>query len=209
MTRGFSFSFEFKVRRLEMKKSIGPQNVAYPAPAFVVGTYDQQGKPNIMTVAWSGFCCSTPPCISIAVRQTAYTYNNLMNQKAFTVSVARRIQAKIVDYIGIASGRKHDKFAGAGLTVGRSDTVNAPYVKEFPLVLECKVVHIKKLGVHTLFVGEILDIKADEEVLGDDGVPDPTKVDPLIWAPGNRLYFGLGKSIGPSHSMGKELLKRN
>ncbi len=35
-----------------MKKSLGAKAIVYPAPAFVVGTYDRQGKPNVMTVAW-------------------------------------------------------------------------------------------------------------------------------------------------------------
>jgi hypothetical protein len=44
-----------------MKKSMGAKTVVYPTPVFVVGTYDGQGKANVMTAAWGGICCSRPP----------------------------------------------------------------------------------------------------------------------------------------------------
>ena len=43
-----------------MKKSIGAQTIVYPAPILIVGTYDKSGKPNVMTAAWGGICCSNP-----------------------------------------------------------------------------------------------------------------------------------------------------
>ncbi len=51
----------------------------------------------------------------------------------------------------------------------------APYVGEFPVVIGCKLLHTFEIGLHTLFVGEILDIKADESVLDEKGNPDIRK----------------------------------
>ena len=90
---------------------------------------------------------------------------------------------KEADYFGIASGRNEDKFAAAGLTPVHSDLVDAPYVEEFPLVLECRLAHTFELGLHTQFVGEILDVKVDEELLGKGGVPDLEKLLPICFAP--------------------------
>ena len=190
-----------------MKKSIGAKTIVYPTPVFVVGTYDSHGKPNVMTAAWGGICCSVPPCVAIALREATYTYGNLMNQKAFTISLPPESYIREADYFGIASGRDEDKFAASGLTPAKSDLVNAPYVKEFPFVLECKVIHHFKIGLHTQFIGEIQDIKVDEEMLGEKGV-NIDKIKPVLWAPDNRKYFGLGRSLGKAFDLGKELLQK-
>ena len=106
---------------------------------------------------------------------------------------------------GSSAAATRDKFAATGLTPVRSDLVDAPYVAEFPLVLECKVLHIFELGLHTQFVGQILDVKADEEVLDAAGMPDILKVLPIIFSPGNRVYYGVGASLGHAFAVGKEI----
>jgi flavin reductase (DIM6/NTAB) family NADH-FMN oxidoreductase RutF len=158
-----------------------------------------------MTVAWGGICCSEPPCVAVATRKATYSYGNIMERKAFTVNVASQSQVKQADYFGLVSGRKVDKFAATGLTAVASDLVDAPYIKEFPLVLECKVLHAFELGLHTQFVGEIVDVKADEEVLDADGFPDMLKLLPILFSPGNRFYYGVGAPLGLAFSVGKEL----
>jgi flavin reductase (DIM6/NTAB) family NADH-FMN oxidoreductase RutF len=189
-----------------MKKSIGAKTVVYPTPVFVVGTYDQNGKPNVMTAAWGGICCSVPPCVAIALREATYTYGNLLSQQAFTISLPTEGYIKEADYFGIASGRNEDKFAATGLTPVKSEVVNAPYVKEFPFVLECKVITHYKIGLHTQFIGEILDIKVDEEMLGEKG-PDIKKIKPVLWAPDSRGYYGIGDLLGKAFALGKGYLR--
>jgi flavin reductase (DIM6/NTAB) family NADH-FMN oxidoreductase RutF len=187
-----------------MKKSIGAKTILYPTPVLIVGTYDKDGKPNVMTVAWGGICCSAPPCVSISVREATYTYGNLMEQKAFTISIPSEAHVKAADFIGTASGKDTDKFAVTGLTPAKSDLVNAPYVAEFPVVLECKVIHTHKIGLHTQFIGEILDVKADESVVGEKG-PEIDKVKPFLWAPDYaRGYYGVGGFLGKAFSIGKD-----
>lgn len=83
--------------------------------------------------------------------------------------------------------------------------IDAPYVAEFPLVLECKVLHILELGLHTQFVGEILDVKADEAVLDEAGMPDVRKVLPLIFSPSDQQYYGVGPALGHAFAVGKDI----
>ncbi len=188
-----------------MKTSLGAKTLAYPTPVFIVGTYDSVGRPNVMAVAWGGICCSKPPCVAISVREATYTYGNLMERKAFTVSIPSRDHMVAADFFGLASGRDVDKFAVAGLTPVRSDLVDAPYVEEFPLTLECKVVHTARLGLHTLFAGEIIDVKIDEDCLGPDGKPSAELVRPFSWAPVENFYYAIGEKLGPGFSLGKAL----
>ena len=188
-----------------MKTSLGAKTFLYPTPVLIVGTYDAAGRPNAMVVAWGGICCSKPPCLNISVRKATYTYGNLMEKKAFTVSLPSSDHAAAADYFGVASGRDADKFAVAGLTPVRSQLVDAPYVGEFPVVLECKVVHTAELGLHTLFVGEILDVKADESCLDKEGKLSADLVKPFCWAPPENIYYAFGESLGRGFSIGKNL----
>jgi len=187
-----------------MKQSIGAKPLAFPTPAWVVGTYDMNGKPNGMTAAWGGICCSNPPCISVSLRKATYSYAGIMENRAFTVSIPSEAYIKQADYFGITSGRDEDKFEATCLTPVRSELVPAPYVGEFPVILECKLLHNFEIGLHTLFVGEILDIKADESVLDEKGNPDIEKIRPVIYNPGSRDYYGIGCNLGKAFSIGKE-----
>ncbi len=189
-----------------MKKSIGAKTLACPAPAWVVGTYDRNGKPNAMTAAWGGICCSSPPCISVSLRKATYSYAGILENEAFTVNIPSEDYVMETDYFGIASGRDENKFEATGLTPVRSGLVSAPCIEEFPLVLECKLLHSFEIGLHTMFVGEILDIKAEESVLDEKELPDIGKVRPLVYGTGDRTYYGVGKALGKAFSIGKNPL---
>jgi flavin reductase (DIM6/NTAB) family NADH-FMN oxidoreductase RutF len=108
------------------------------------------------------------------------------------------------DYFGIATGRDTDKFAAAGLTPVASDLVEAPYVGEFPFVLECKVIHVAELGLHTLFAGEILDVKVEERCLDAKGRPTAELLEPVWWGPSENQYYGLGENLGRAHRQGPD-----
>ena len=187
------------------KKSLGPRTIVFPAPVLIVGSYDAAGRPNAMNAAWGGICCSQPPCVAVSLRAATHSHGCIMRRKAFTISIPSVAHAREADYLGIASGRDADKFAAAGLTPVRSAVVDAPYVGEFPLVLECAVLHVFELGLHTQFVGEIKDCKADAAVLGPGGLPDIARVQPIVYAPGAGVYHAVGAPLGQAHALGKDL----
>jgi flavin reductase (DIM6/NTAB) family NADH-FMN oxidoreductase RutF len=81
----------------------------------------------------------------------------------------------------------------------------SPHVAEFPLILECRVIHSIEIGLHSQFIGEIMDVKADEALLGGKGLPDIEKVKPIVFGPEILIYLGLGKYLGQAFSIGKEL----
>jgi len=188
-----------------MKKSLGPQTFVYPHPVLLVGTYDGEGRPNLMTAAWGGICCSAPPCGAVSVRPGRHTHDAVMARKAFTVSIPSVDHVVAADYAGIVSGRDADKFEVAGLTPTRSEVVDAPYLEEAPLVLVCRLLHAFPLGVHVQFVGEIVDCLCEESGLGENGLPDIEKVRPIVYAGGNRAYYAVGERLGAAFSMGKAL----
>jgi flavin reductase (DIM6/NTAB) family NADH-FMN oxidoreductase RutF len=186
-----------------VKKSLGAKTLLFPTPVLMVGTYDREGKPNLMNAAWGGICCSIPPCVAVSLRKATYSWAGIVERKAFTVGIASEARIEEADYVGIASGRDVDKFAAAGLTPVRSDLVDAPYAAEFPVVLECRLLHLVEIGLHTQFIGEIVDVKADFDVLGDDGLPDIIKIKPLIYDTSHKGYHGVGPFLGRAFSVGK------
>jgi flavin reductase (DIM6/NTAB) family NADH-FMN oxidoreductase RutF len=191
-----------------MKQSIGAKIMAGAVPVWVVGVYDKEGRPNLATAAWVGVCCSDPPCIGVSFRKATYSHGCIVEKKAFTVSVPSVEYIKETDYAGIASGRDGDKWQATGLTPVKSELVDAPYVSEFPLVLECRLIHTLELGLHTHFIGEIVDVKAEGEVLEEKGNVDILKLAPFFYVTGKRTYHGIGPCLGKAHSMGAELRKK-
>ncbi|MDR3580140.1 MAG: flavin reductase family protein [Oryzomonas sp.] len=187
-----------------MKKSLGAQTQLFPTPVLMVGTYDQNGKPNLMNAAWGGICCSQPPCVAVSLRKARYSYDAIVARKAFTVGIACESKMAEADYCGIASGRDVDKFAVTGLTPIRSDLVDAPYAAEFPVVLECRLLHTIEIGVHTQFIGEIIDVKGDAAAFGDDGQLDIMRIQPLIFDTSHKGYHGVGPCLGQAFSVGKQ-----
>ena len=188
-----------------MKKSIGAKTIIYPSPVLIVATYDKEGKPNAMTAAWGGICCSEPPCVTVSLRKVTYSYGNIIENKAYTINIPSEKYVEECDYFGSASGKKSDKFLATGLTPIKSDLVAAPYIKEFPFILECKLLHTVEIGLHTQFVGEIVDVKVDESVMDGNGNPDIEKVKPIIYATSSKTYHGVGKKIGDAWSIGKDI----
>jgi len=186
-----------------MKTSLGSKTLAYPAPVWCVGSYDKEGKPNVMTIAWGGICCSSPVCLTISLRKATYTYGNIMERKAYTINIPSNTYAAEADYFGMVSGKKKDKFEVSGLTPVKSELVDAPYIEEFPMILECKVIHTLEIGLHTQFIGEVMDVKADKSTLDESGVPDIKRVAPLVYAPVARKYYGIGEKIGKAFKIGQ------
>ena len=74
--------------------------------------------------------------------------------------------------------------------------------------MECKVVEVFELGLHTMFVGEVIDVKSDEDVLHEKTkMPAMENIKPLIFDIGTRSYMGVGDSLGRAYNIGKSLME--
>jgi len=188
--------------------ALKPNTILHPHPVLLVGSYGADGKPNLMNAAWGGICCSDPPCVAVSLREATLTYHNILHSKAFTVGIPSRRHVEAADYVGLVSGRDHDKFRETGFTPLRSERVNAPLAGELPFSLECRLFQHHKLGMHTIFIGEIVGIIADEDVLGASGFPDIEKTQPILYGGfGSSCYFAVGEKLGQAFSVGKRLKK--
>ena len=189
-----------------MKTTLPPQTILLPSPVLIIGTYDANGQPNMMNAAWGGIASSNPPCISVSLREATLSYHNIKLNEAFTVNIPSEKYFKEADYVGMVSGTDHDKFKETGLTAEKSKLVNAPIVQEFPYTLECKLIKQVDLGSHTMFIGEIVGMVADSDVLTEKQLPDIEKVKPMLFGSfGNMAYYRVGEKLANAFSAGKAL----
>lgn len=191
-----------------MKISLPPQSILLPSPVLIIGTYSSDGKPNIMNAAWGGIASSRPPCISVSLREATLTYHNIKFTGAFTVNIPSEKYLIESDYVGMVSGKNSEKFKDCGLTPVKSECVDAPLVKEFPYALECKTIKMVNLGLHTMFIGEIVGLIAEEEILNLNRLPDIEKVRPMMYSSGNSAYYNVGSKIGKAFSIGEKIIKK-
>jgi len=189
-----------------MKLFLPPKSILLPSPVLIIGTFDSDGRPNIMNAAWGGIASSKPPCISVSLREATLSYHNIKQTEAFTVNIPSEKFFMEADFVGMVSGRKCDKFKETRLTPEKSKLVNAPIVKEFPYALECKLIKQIDLGLHTMFIGEIVGMVADSEVLNSNQLPDIEKVRPMLFGSlGSVAYYSIGTKLASAFSVGNEL----
>ena len=185
-----------------MRKNFGPKAVCYPMPVFIIGTYNADGTPNAMNAAWGGISEETE--ITICVDSGHKTAENLLDRKAFTVSMATAQYMASCDYVGIVSGSKvPDKFTKAGFHAVKSEFVDAPLIAELPMALECEVISYDEETCR--LVGRIVNVGAEESVLGENGKVDVHKLQPITYDPINHHYLVLGEKVGQAFHDGVAL----
>jgi flavin reductase (DIM6/NTAB) family NADH-FMN oxidoreductase RutF len=176
-----------------MRKNFGPKTMCYPMPVFIIGTYNADGTPNAMNAAWGGISEETE--ISICVDNSHKTAENLIARKAFTVSMATANTLAACDYVGLVSGNKEpDKFAKAGFHATKSEFVDAPLIDELPMALECELLSYDEETCR--LVGRIVNVSADESILGENGKVDVAKLRPITYDSMNHHYLVLGEKVG-------------
>jgi flavin reductase (DIM6/NTAB) family NADH-FMN oxidoreductase RutF len=98
-----------------------PGNMLYPLPVVMVSVADEEGKDNIITVAWAGTVCTNPPMVSISVRPERYSYYMIKETGEFVINLTTEKLAYATDYCGVKSGRDVDKFKEAHLCGSADD----------------------------------------------------------------------------------------
>lgn len=184
-----------------MKVSFGTQTFMYPMPVLIIASYGPDGTPDAMNAAWGGIHDTNQ--IGICLSPEHKTVKNILDRKAFTVSMADAAHVAACDYVGIVSGNKEPaKVQKAGFTVTKSETVDAPVINELPMALECKLVSYDENSGY--MVADIVNVCADESVL-IDGKIDPSKFNPITYDPVNHTYIKLGEVVGRAFQDGKSL----
>lgn len=186
-------------------KSFTPKPWVSPQPVLIIGTYNQDGTANAMNAAWGGQWDMNEIFISLGSHATT---DNLNFNNEFTVAFASTSTHIAADYVGLVSAKKHaDKLKKTGWNIIKAEKVNAPVFTDFPMTLECRVKEkINESDSGCYLVAEIVNILVDEKYLADDGNPDITKMQLIVFDPVHHGYIQLGEKVGQAFADGKSLM---
>lgn len=176
------------------KQSWKPGNMLYPVPAVMVSCQRGEEKPNIITLAWAGTICSDPAMLSISVRPERYSYSIIKETGEFVVNLTTKDLVYATDYCGVKSGKNVDKFKEMKLTPSPSKYIHAPGIMESPVNMECRVVDIKPLGTHDMFIAEILGVNISDEYMDETGKFQLNSTGLVAYSHGE--YYALGEKLG-------------
>ncbi|MCQ2554870.1 MAG: flavin reductase family protein [Clostridia bacterium] len=189
-----------------MKKNLGNISAVYPMPVLMIAAYDENGNVNVMNAAW-GIMCDYDK-VALNVDEDHKTMQNILKTKAFTVALADFKHMAEADYFGMVSGNDvPDKFEKTGMTAVKSEFVNAPVINEFPVAMECELYDVVEKEKMYCMVGKIVNVTADEELVGADGKVDISKADILAFDTFKGNYYRLGELAGKAWSEGEKVGK--
>ena len=172
-----------------------PGNMLYPLPAVMVSVGNKQGETNIITVAWTGTICTNPAMVYISVRPERYSYQMIKESGEFVINLTTEKLVKATDYCGVKSGRDVDKWKEMNLHQVKAETLEySPLILESPVNIECKVVEIKELGSHHMFLANVTAVHADVAYLNEQNKFELNNTGLLAYSHGE--YLGLGKKLG-------------
>ena len=184
-----------------MRKNFGEKTWLYPLPVLIVGSYDENGKADAMNAAWGGIYDANQVILCLSAGHK--TTKNIKAKGAFTVSFATADTVAACDYVGLVTANTtSDKMEKAGFHTVKSEFVDAPIIEELPMTLECKLV---KIGEDGHIIGEVVNVSADEKILGDDGLVSAEKLGAITFDPVHNTYLRLGEKVGNAFSDGKKL----
>lgn len=181
-----------------MFRDIGPSALLSPCPAVMVSCRGRDGeyaKDNIITVAWAGIVCTSPPMVGISLRPERFSYTQIIQSGEFAVNLVGEELLRACDFCGVRSGRDTDKFGECSLTAVRTSLLeHASVIGQAPAVLCCKLRSVNPLGSHTQLIGEITAVLAKEELVDEKGALHLEKAGLIAYSHGD--YCRLGRKLG-------------
>lgn len=151
--------------KVEFKGSV----VLNPVPVVLITSKNKEGQENVFTVAWTGTVCTKPAMLSISVRPERLSYQYIKESMEFVVNLPHKGMTKAVDYCGVKSGKKEDKIKSMNFTMKECTHINASYINECPVAIECRVTQIIPLGTHDLVIAEVLGSHINESLMDEKG----------------------------------------
>ena len=184
-----------------MRKNFGAKPILYPQAVFIIGSYDENGNADAMNAAWGGVAGVNKIFMCISSHKST---DNILARKAFTVSMGTADQMVACDYVGIVSANNEpEKMKKSGFHTVKSEYVDAPVIEELPMTLECRLISYDP-ETHYMF-GEVVNVSADEAILGEDGNIDIAKLRPIIFDGVRAAYHVIGEKVGNAFADGAQL----
>ena len=175
-------------------REIGATTYLAPIPAVVLSCQGKEGKPNLITVGWTGVVNSHPPMISVSIRKERYSYSLIRETGEFVLNLVSQDWCRAMDFCGVKSGREVDKFSACGLTPVPAPGMRTPGVGEAPVFLCCRVEQVLELGSHDLFLSQVEQVCVQDRFFRPDGSIDEAAMHLVAYVHGQ--YYPLDKPMG-------------
>lgn len=171
-----------------------PGNMLYPLPAVLVTSRDAEGRDDVATVAWAGTVCTNPPMVSISLRPSRLSYQNIVETGVFVINLTTEALVEAVDFCGVRSGKDVDKFEKCGLVREEAEEISCSMLSASPVNIECRVTEKRDLGSHTMFIAQVLSVHVDDMYVSDNGRFSFEKSKPIVYSHGE--YRAMGRRMG-------------
>ena len=191
------------------------QSAIAPRPIAFASTVDENGNPNLSPFSFFNIFSSNPPILVFSparrVRDntTKHTLINCQKTKEVVINV---VDYNMVQQMSLSSTEYPEginEFVKSGFTQLPSHKVKPYRVAESPVQIECKVNDIIALGTEggagNMIICEVVQIHIKEEVLDENGVISPEKIDLVSRLGGNwysRAKNGLFEVEKPLATLG-------
>lgn len=186
-----------------------------PRPIAFASTVDREGRVNLSPFSFFNVFGANPPVLVFSparrVRDNTvkHSYENVLEVPEAVINV---VNYDMVQQVSLASAeypKGVNEFTKAGFTELRSDLVKPPRVAEAPVQFECRVLEVfhtgKDHGAGNLIICEVVRIHVKENILDENGIIDPVKIDNVSRLGGNwysRAREGLFQVPKPLDSQG-------
>ena len=186
-----------------MRKILKQTEGIFPMPVLMVATYNEDGSINVMNAAWGTM--QARGNVALQLTESHKTVKNIKERKAFTVSIADAAHVVEADYFGVVSGnRENKKFENSGMTITKSEVVDAPIINEFPICMECEFIEYQANTYGCGVIGKVVRITADESVMNGDTI-DMSLVNAIAFDPYTHGYYKVTERVGEAFKDGLQL----
>ncbi len=183
-----------------MKKKIKTTEAIFPMPVLMIATYNEDNTVDVMNAAWGTMLERNQVILNLT--KTHKTVQNIMNRKAFTVSIADTKHVKEADYFGMVSANQvKDKFEKSGLTATKSNNVDAPIINEFPICMECEFIEYQDDEYGCGVIGKVINVSCEEKCMTNDKV-NIEKLEAIAFDPYTHGYYKVTERVGDAFKDG-------
>lgn len=168
-----------------------PGTYVYPLPAIMVSCGDSPETYNIITAAWTGTINSDPPMAYVSIRKSRHSHGIISDTREFVINLTTEELTYAMDWCGVNSGKKADKFKEMNFTPLMGQFVKCPMIGEAPISIECRVSQILELGSHDMFIADVVAVHADENLIKESGKIDLSEAGLMVFNDG--LYCAMKK----------------
>lgn len=177
---------------MNKRKSIGAKHSMCVQPAFLIGTYDEDGNVNFAPITWVSVTWDTDHyMLVISMFGSKKTKKNAMKTKHLSANLVSTNMLYLMDYFGSNSGN-HEMKDKVSYDYSQGEVLQVPTLNLSKWVYECEVKTIVQTGDSDTFFCDIKNVQIDKDIDISEGI-DLTLFDPVVYS---GQYHSIGKHLG-------------